>query len=164
MTLLLSLLMGLLVVFALGAEWLNIHLNEKNLATIRQHDALFYTVDHYAQQILTTDFTSCLLNASTDPNHYPQELPTHSFCTAQTEHISLNYAIEDLGPVPCYFIDDNNAHFYRVTVLGKSHWDSLLTLQIIYATPENNTSILCERTETYAIQTGIQSWRIVPTT
>lgn len=140
--LLMSLLISFLVALFISAELLQMHLNEKNMTTIRAYDQLFYTVEknleHWGAE--SQDITQ--------------------------GNILLHKTVIDLGIMPCVIIQQKPAHFYRLTVsgtnlLGVAH---TLTMESVYAVSEKNSVIIniCPTEDYHIIQEGRQSWRIVP--
>lgn len=155
--LLLSLLISFIIAFALSVELLNIRLNEKTIASTRQYDQLFYTVEKKMQYWMNDErfYNGCLVFSS-NPNDYPERLlqKNISSCSQNSEGISLNYVVEDLGLMFCSAQNkDKNAHFYRMSILGQNEQHRNFLLQVVYAVPEIGAVTSCQ---------GQQSWRIVP--
>src|SRR3990167_5174287 len=101
MTLLLTLLLTLCILFGVEVEWTDIHLNEKNIIAMQQYDTLFYALEKQWQKELinSSHNKSCLVPMNTDPNYYPRALQdkTLSGCTSAYPEITINTLIEDDG-------------------------------------------------------------------
>lgn len=152
--LLLTLLISFIIAFALSVELLNTRLNEKNVASSKQYNQLFYTVERKMHYLINNNAInipqSCFVPAS-NPNDYPQKLTQKKLtaCIQAIGTIILNYVIEDLGHNLL-----EKVHFYRITILGENQQKHQLVLQAVYALPENNTRKI--------ISAERQSWRICP--
>jgi hypothetical protein len=155
--LLLSLLISMIMAFALSIELLNTQLNKKSFALNLQHDVLFYTVEKNIDWgiKLSQTTSSCLVSASY-PNAYPQQLANKqiSGCNKQAGDIMLNAVTEDLGVVSCM-------HIYRLTILGENSQNNKIIIQTIEAIPDITPN--CQPQNGLIIKPGRQSWRMVPT-
>ena len=118
MTLLISLLISICLLFTVETEWLHIHLSQKRLTYTQQNDDLFYATEDALNLIVKSinQYSQCTILWNPDPNYYTQ-YPSSSACKITYKNLQFLFTIET------FTLDKTT--LYRATIRGENTQDSL---------------------------------------